>query len=160
MSISNWRRVFTSSEISVNRELAESVLKELEGEFFEKTASSAVNDKAFRVGVPDQISVEERRESIRNDIKKALSASNLTQRIYFVVRSLIMSIFGGILTLIVFWRLGKIDIIGEVALGVSTYVGSLILSRLLDMRIVNISKNVLAHLGEHTRLRDFIAKNF
>jgi hypothetical protein len=93
------------------------------------------------------INIEEKRESIKKDIVKALLVSSSTQRIYFVVRSLIMTILGTIITLAVFWQLTTINVIEDFVLGVSLYVISFILSRLFDAKIVNISKNIIAYLG-------------
>jgi hypothetical protein len=147
-----------NSEISVEGELAENVLNELEDEFSERIPPTTA-DKVSPSGILNQINIEDERENIKKDIVKALLVSSSTQRIYFVVRSLIMTILGAIITLAVFWQLTTINVIEDFVLGVSLYVISLILSRLFDTEIVNISKNILVYLGEHPKLRDFIVKN-
>jgi uncharacterized membrane protein len=67
---------------------------------------------------------------------------------------------GAVITLAVFWELGKINVIEDFVLGISTYVICLALTRLFDSRMVNMSHSVLAYLGGHTQLRDFILKYF
>jgi hypothetical protein len=151
-------RAFMDFEMSVEGKLAENVLKKVEDEFSERISLSTA-DKISPSSMLNRTNIEEERESIKKEIMKALFVSNSTQRIYFVVRSLMMTILGALITLAVFWELRTIDIIEDFVLGVSLYAISLILSRLFDTKIVNISKNILAYLGEHPKLRDFILRN-
>jgi hypothetical protein len=147
-------------EISVEGQLVENVMRKLEDEFSERIFRSNTVDEASTVGVLDRKTVEAERESIKKNIAKALLVSNQTQRIYFVVRSMIMTILGAIITLAIFWQLGTINVMEDFALGISTYAICLVLSRLFDKRIVSLSKKIIAYLGGHTKLRDFIVKNF
>jgi hypothetical protein len=147
-------------EISVEGQLVENVLKKLEDEFSERIFPTKTVDRVSTVGVLNQTNIEEERQSIKKDIMKALLVSNQTQRIYFVVRSMIMTVLGAIITLAIFWRLGTINIVEDFVLGISTYAVCLVLSRLFDKRIVNISKKIIVYLGGHAKLRDFIVKNF
>jgi hypothetical protein len=144
----------------VEGQLVENVLKRLENEFSQRISPTNTVNKVSTRGALNQINIEEERESIKKDILKALLISNQTQRIYFVVRSMMMTILGAIITLAIFWQLGTINVIEDFVLGISTYAICLVLSRLFDKRIVNISKKIIVHLGEHTKLRDFIIKNF
>jgi hypothetical protein len=149
---------FMNSETSVEGRLVENVLKELDG-FSERISPTNTVDRVSSIGVLNQMNVEEKRESIKEEFVKALLVSNQTQRLYFVVRSMIMSILGAIITLVVFWQLGTINVIEDFVLGIFTYAICLVLSRLFDKRIVNVSKKIIMHLGEHTKLRDFIVRN-
>jgi hypothetical protein len=146
-------------EVSVEGQFVENVLKKLEDEFSGRVSPTKGVDRVSAVGALDRISVEEERESIKKDIVKALLVSNQTQRICFLVRSMIMTVLGAVITLAIFWRLGTINVIEDFVLGVSTYAVCLVVSRLFDKRIVDISKKTVGYLGEHTRLRDFIVKN-
>jgi hypothetical protein len=146
-------------EISVEGQLVERVLRKLEDEFSKRVSPTKKVGRVSAVGTLEQIGVEEQRESIKKDIVKALLVSNQTQRIYFVVRSMMMTVLGAMITLAIFWRLGTINVVGDFVLGVSTYAVCLVVSRLFDKRIVDISKKTVVYLGEHTRLRDFIVKN-
>jgi hypothetical protein len=147
-------------EISIDDGLVENVLRELEDELAEKVYSKDIVDRACATTVISKVSVKEEKEKIRKDIAKAFVISSWTQRMYFVVRSVIMAILGAIITLVVFWQLGTINVIEDFILGISTYVICLGLTRLFDTKIVNISRNALGYLGGHTKLRDFIVKNF
>jgi hypothetical protein len=73
---------------------------------------------------------------------------------------MMMTILGAIITLAIFWRLGTINVTEDFVLGISTYAICLALSRLFDKRIVSISEMIIVYFGEHTKLRDFIVKNF
>jgi hypothetical protein len=147
-------------EISVEGQLVENVLKKLEDEFSERISPTNTVERVSTNGTLNQINAEEERESIKKDIAKALLVSNQTQRIYFVVRSMMMTVLGAIITLAIFWQLGTINLIEDFVLGISIYAICLVVSRLFDKRIVDISKKMIVYLGEHTRLRDFIVKNF
>jgi hypothetical protein len=152
--------VFMNPEISLEGQLVENVLKELEDEFSRRIIPTNTVNKVNAVGVSNQINIEEKREKIKKDIAKALLVSNQTQSIYFVVRSMIMTILGAIITLAIFWQLGTINVIEDFTLGISTYVICLGLTRLFDSKIVNMSHSVLGFFGGHTKLRDFILKYF
>jgi hypothetical protein len=147
-------------EITIDDGLVENVLRELEDELVEKVYSKDIVDCACASTVINQVDTIEEKGKIKKDIAKAFVVSSWTQRIYFVVRSAIMTILGAILTLGVFWRLGTINVFEDFILGISTYVIFLVLSRLFDTRIVRTSKSILGYLGEHTKLRDFIVKYF
>jgi hypothetical protein len=151
--------VFMEYEISVEGQLVEGVLRRLD-ELSERFSLTDTVDRVSRIGTFDQMNVGEERESIKREFVKALLVSNETQRLYFVVRSMMMSVLGAIITLAIFWRLGTINVIEDFVLGISTYAICLVSSRLFDKRIVNISKKIILRLGEHSKLKDFIVKNF
>jgi hypothetical protein len=145
---------------SAEGQLVENVLKRLEDKFSETISPMNTVDRVSTIGKLNQINVEGERESIKKDIAKALLVSNQTQRLYFVVRSMMMTILGAIITLAIFWQLRTINVSEDFAIGISTYAICLVLSRLFDKRIVNISQKMIVYLEEHTKLRDFIVKNF
>ena len=147
------------SKIVVEGQLVENVLKQLESEFSERITSANTANRAFS-GILNQTTIAEQRESIKKELTKAMSVSNQTQRLYFIVRSMIMSILGALITFIIVWHLGTINVIGDLALGTSTYAVCLALSRLFDERIVNISKRIILHLEDHAKFKDFIVNNF
>jgi hypothetical protein len=147
-------------EISIDDGLVENVLRELENDLIQKVHSKDIVDCAFASTVINQVNTREEKEKVKKNIAKAFVVSSWTQRMYFVVRTVIMTILGAIITLAVFWRLGTINVVEDFTLGISTYVICLGLTRLFDMKIFNLSQNVLGYLGGHTKLRDFIVKNF
>ena len=147
-------------EMSVEGQLVDNVLRGLEDEFSQRISHANIFDRVSGFGVMGQANVQAQRESIKRDILNALSVSNQTQRLYFIVRSMMMSILGAIITLVIFWQLGTINLIEDLVLGISTYVVCLAVSRLFDKKIFDISERIITLLQEHTKLRDFIVKNF
>ena len=144
-------------EIGMEDRLVENVLEQLMAEFSERIIPAKTAEVS--AGPTIQKSIEEERESIKMELAEAMSVSNQTQRLYFVVRSLIMSILGAIITFVIVWRLGTVNVVGDFVLGISTYAGCLVVSRMFDERIVNLSRQIIYYLGQHTKLRDFILKN-
>jgi hypothetical protein len=147
-------------EISIDDALIENVLRELENELAKKLYSKDIFDCSCASTIINEVNTKDEKEKIKKDIAKAFVVSSWTERIYFVVRTVIMTILGAIITLAIFWRLGTINVIEDFILGISTYVICLGLTRLFDAKIFDISQNVLEYLGGHTKLRDFIVKNF
>ena len=148
------------SAVSVEEELVDKILIELGDKLDDKASCEEIIDSVCANSVLTKIDASEEREKIRREIAEAFVVSSWTQRIYFDVRSIIMTIFGAIITLVVFWRVGTIDVAGDFLLGFSTYFIALVLSRLFDSRIILSSRSFLKYIEGHYRLRDFIVKNF
>lgn len=146
--------------VSVEEELVNKILIELGDKIDDKASCKEIIDSVCANTVLTKIEASEEREKIRREIAEAFIVSSWTQRIYFDVRSIIMTVFGAIITLGVFWRVGTIDVTGDFLLGFSTYLTALVLSRLFDSRIVLVSRSFLRYIEGHYRLRDFIVKNF
>jgi Flp pilus assembly protein TadB len=140
-----------NSEIGMEGQLVENVLKQLESEFSEKIFPTKLSDRASAC-LPEQTTIEEERESIKKEFRKAMSVSNQMQRLYFVVRSLMLSILVALITFVIVWQLGTINVMGDFVLGISTYAVCLVLSRLFDERIVNISRRITLYLEGHPKL--------
>jgi len=91
---------------------------------------------------------------------KALLLSTWLQRLYFIIRSFIMGILSASVTFLFILYFGSINIRLQVVLGMFTFVFSLAVSRLLDVQIVKATKKVVAFLGNHRSLRDFVLNHF
>jgi ABC-type transport system involved in cytochrome bd biosynthesis fused ATPase/permease subunit len=87
-----------------------------------------------------------------------LAASVRTQRLYFVIRSAIMSLISALMFFIVVLYLGTIDAAQAVFLGIFLFAASLVLSRLFDKQIVKLSKSIVNFLSKHKRARTFVLK--
>ena len=98
----------------------------------------------------------ERRE---RTMMSLIAASVRTQRLYFVVRSAIMSLISAFIALIVVWYLGAIGVAQAVFLGISMFVVSLVVSRLFDKHIVKLSGRIVEYLNKHRRARSFVLRN-
>jgi len=146
--------------ISVEEELIDKILIELGDKLDDKVQCKELVDSLCVNKVLTKINTFEEREKIRREIAEAFVVSSWTQRVYFDVRSIAMTIFGAILTLAIFWRVGTVNVVGDFLLGLSTYLVALVLSRLFDYRIVLASRSFLKKIEGHEKLRNFIIKNF
>jgi len=102
---------------------------------------------------------KELRDSVSAGVTGVLVASVRIQRLYFVIRATIMGLMSALITFIVVWYLGMIDVAEAVFLGIFVFVVSLVVSRLFDKQIVRVSKKIVNFLNKHKRLRTFVLKN-
>ena len=127
-------------------ELIQAMRDELEGAFNEETRGGlAAEDDAER----------ERRKSVMMSV---LAASVRTQRLYFVIRSSIMSSISALIFFVAVLYLGTVDVVQAVFLGVFLFAASLVLSRLLDKQIIALSKRIVNYLNRHKRASEFVLK--
>jgi hypothetical protein len=108
----------------------------------------------------DEAPTRSERDVGKKAVIKALLISTWLQRLYFVIRSLIMGILSASVTFLFILFLGSINIRLQIVLGMFTFVFSLAVSRLLDVQIVKDTKKVVAFLGNHKSLRDFVLNHF
>ena len=122
----------------------------------------AMHEELERVFSEDKCEVDTakvKREKQKRVMMDMVMSSVRTQRLYFVVRSAIMSLVSALITFIIVGYLGIIDVVQAVFLGIFLFVGSLIVSRLFDRQIVKVSKKIIRVLDRHKRARAFILKN-
>jgi ABC-type multidrug transport system fused ATPase/permease subunit len=81
-----------------------------------------------------------------------------TQRLYFVVRSVIMSLISALIYFTVVLYLGSIDAIQAALVGVFVFIVALVVSRLFDKQIVAGSKKIIRYLNKYERIRAFVLK--
>lgn len=108
----------------------------------------------------DETSKQSTREIGRKGVIKALLVSTWLQRLYFVIRSIIMSILSASITFGFLLFFGSINLTLGLVLGIFSFVFSLVASRLLDVQIVKATKKVVDFLGGHKSLRNFILNHF
>jgi ABC-type transport system involved in cytochrome bd biosynthesis fused ATPase/permease subunit len=87
-----------------------------------------------------------------------LSDSVQTQRLYFVVRSVLMSLISALIYFIVVLYFGTIDAVQAAFLGVFVFIVSLVVSRLFDKQIVRVSKKIIYYLNKYHKVRAFVLK--
>jgi len=92
----------------------------------------------------------------RGTMNAIITESVRTQRLYFVVRSVLMSFMSALIYFLVVLYMGAIDAVQAVFLGVFVFVAALVVSRLFDKQIVHASKKIISFLNKHERLRTFI----
>jgi hypothetical protein len=91
---------------------------------------------------------------------KALLYSTWLQRLYFIIRSAIMSLVATVITLLVVSFFGTINVYGAIVLSVFVFVISLVITRLFDAQTVWVTKSIVRHLANHKTLRDFVMNHF
>ena len=96
----------------------------------------------------------------RKAVVEALLVSTWHTRLYFIIRSLIMGLFGAMLTLIFVLIFHSITLDLEIPLGVFSFVFTIAISRLLDVQIVRATKIIVDYLSGHRNLRNFILNHF
>ena len=95
----------------------------------------------------------------RKIIRNAFLSTLQTYRLYFIIRSISVSLLGSIPFFIVVLVLGSINVLQTIILGIFVFVFSLAITRLLEKPMVKIVKKIVTALQRHTRARDFILKN-
>lgn len=108
----------------------------------------------------DKSSTKSESNSGKKAVIEALLISTRRQRLYFVIRSLIMGIISAGITFSFIIYFGTINISLGVFVGIFAFIGSLVISRLLDVQIVKATKKVVSFLNGHKTLRDFILSHF
>jgi cytochrome c-type biogenesis protein CcmH/NrfG len=92
----------------------------------------------------------------RGTMKAVITESVRTQRLYFVVRSVLMSFMSALIYFLVVLYMGAIDAVQAAFLGIFVFVAALVVSRLFDKQIVHASKKIISFLNKHERLRTFV----
>ena len=108
----------------------------------------------------DEAPTRPERDIGKKAVIRALLVSTWQQRLYFIIRSLIMGILGACVTFLFILCFGSINFRLQIILGMFSFVFSLAVSRLLDLQIVKATKMVVAFLGNHKSLRDFVLNHF
>ena len=112
----------------------------------------------------DSLLIEETHEAqsqfskTRTAMTVVLWNSVQTQRLYFVVRSVIMSLISALIYFTVVLYLGSIDAIQAALVGVFVFIVALVVSRLFDKQIVAGSKKIIRYLNKYERIRAFVLK--
>ena len=99
---------------------------------------------------------EERKEAVI----RALLSFTWTQRLYFIIRSALMGIMGAGMTAGIVYLFGKVDAIQVAAIGIISFIATLIITRVFDVQITRSSKWIVLILSHHRRLRSAILGHF
>jgi hypothetical protein len=87
---------------------------------------------------------------------KALLLSTWLQRLYFIIRSALMSILAMVVTFFYVSFFGQIGVVLAVFMGVLIFIAGLVVTRLFDKQTVRLTKNIVRRLADHKKTRDFI----
>jgi hypothetical protein len=97
-------------------------------------------------------------EETRNAVTTVLWESVKTQRLYFVVRSILMSLISALIYFLMVLYLGTIDAVQAALIGIVVFIVALVVSRLFDKQIVKVSKKIINYLNKYKRIRAFVLK--
>jgi len=102
--------------------------------------------------------VSDKNEQImgKTAIVKELLLSMWKQRLYFVVRAAVMGILSAILTFGCILVFGAIDFTLGIILSIGSFGFALVVSRLFDDQIVNLTTRIITFLGGHRSLRNLV----
>jgi membrane glycosyltransferase len=112
--------------------------------------------------MPDNISKDiedEKCGRVRRIMRQAFSSTIQTYRLYFIVRSVFLSLFSSIPFFVVVLILGSINVVQTIILGIFVFVFSLAVTRLFETPIIKLVQKIVIILQRHKRARDFILKN-
>jgi ABC-type transport system involved in cytochrome bd biosynthesis fused ATPase/permease subunit len=131
-------------------------------------SEKAVDDKDYLIRVMqkdlDRILTEESDDAgsqfarTRSAMTAVLVESVQTQRLYFVVRSVLMSLISALVYFVVVLYFGTIDAVQAAFLGVFVFIVALVVSRLFDKQIVTASKKIISFLSKYRKIRAFVLK--
>ena len=148
-----WRvSIMVETGVNLEDELILAMHDELEHALAEEKCDAANTEDSVANAEVD-------REKRKKAMLHILAASVRTQRLYFVVRSAIMSLISALITLIIVGYLGSIDVVAAVFLGIFLFAATLVVSRLFDKQIVKVSTKIVSVLSRHKRARAFVLKN-
>jgi ABC-type multidrug transport system fused ATPase/permease subunit len=155
MSIIHGETVMPDTYIETKDELIQAMKEELD-----RAVTKELNyDTTHAPANPKQGSnANADHERIKNTVMAVLIASVQTQRLYFVIRSVIMGLISALITFMVVWFLGTVQVAQVILLGLFVFIIALVVSRLFDKQIVKASKKIITILNKHKRLRTFILK--
>jgi VIT1/CCC1 family predicted Fe2+/Mn2+ transporter len=91
---------------------------------------------------------------------QALLLSTWLQRLYFIIRSALMSVLGAFVTFLYVLFFGQRGVVLVVIMGVLIFIIGLIVTRLFDTQIIKATKYIVRRLSYHKKLREFIMNHF
>jgi hypothetical protein len=96
---------------------------------------------------------------VRRIMREAFLSTIQTYRLYFIVRSVFLSLLSSIPFFLVVLILGSINVVQTIILGIFVFVFSLAFTRLFENSIIKIVQKIVTLLQRHRRARDFILGN-
>jgi len=112
--------------------------------------------------MPDNISQDiedEKCGRVRRIMRQAFLSTIQTYRLYFIVRSVFLSLFSSIPFFVVVLILGSINVVQTIILGIFVFVFSLAVTRLFENPMIKLVQKIVTILQRHKRARDLILKN-
>ena len=91
---------------------------------------------------------------------QALLLSTWLQRLYFIIRSALISVLGAVVTFFYVSFFGEIGVVLAIVMGTLIFIVGLIVTRLFDPQIVKVTKYIVRLLSHHKKIREFIMNHF
>ena len=91
---------------------------------------------------------------------KVLLFSTWLHRLYFIIRAALMAVISAIVTFIFILSLGTINAVTGIIFGVFVFGLSLLITRLFDLQLNQITKKIVEIMAGHRKVRDFIMNHF
>jgi hypothetical protein len=104
----------------------------------------------------DKVSNQDEQNMGKVAIVKELLLSTWKQRLYFVVRAAVMGLLSAVLTFGSILVFGAIDFTLGIILSIGSFGFALVVSRLFDDQIVNLTTRIITFLGGHRSLRNLV----
>lgn len=91
---------------------------------------------------------------------KVLLFSTWLQRLYFIIRAALMGIMSAAVTFLFTLALGTINAVTGIIFGIFVFALSLVITRLLDVQLTQITKKIVEIMASHKTIRDLIMNHF
>jgi phosphate/sulfate permease len=135
----------------INDEFVKNALEEIQRVF-----SAEVVNYVYAKVILNNTDAEKVADERKKELVGILLASTWNQRLYFIVRSSIMSLMGAIITLAIIWYLGTINVVQGLVVALIGFVAALFISRLFDKPINREAKRIVDLLKGHDRLKELL----
>jgi len=91
---------------------------------------------------------------------KVLLFSTWLHRLYFIIRAFIIGLIGAVFTFLFIWYLGSINAATGIVFGIFVFALSLLITRLFDVQLTQVTKKIVEIMASHRTVRDFIMNHF
>jgi len=152
-------------------EIAQRILLELEGASSKDLSDARYARKILHLAdihyakrVLQQIATKHGSESEsvieKRAVIKVLLFSTWLERLYFIIRSIIMGLTSAGVTFLFIWSIGTINAATGIVLGIFVFALSLVTTRLFDVQLTQGTKKIVEIMASHRTARDFIMTHF
>ena len=103
---------------------------------------------------------ESESEIEKRAVIKVLLFSTWLERLYFIIRSIIMGLTSAVVTFLLIWSVGTINATTGIVIGIFVFALSLVITRQFDVQLTQGTKKIVEIMASHTMTRDFIMTHF
>ena len=103
---------------------------------------------------------ESESEIEKRAVIKVLLFSTWLERLYFIIRSIIMGLTSAAVTFLLIWSVGTINATTGIVIGIFVFALSLVITRQFDVQLTQGTKKIVEVMASHTMTRDFIMTHF